>query len=217
MEYDNKPIELSETKPVEDSSSSKPNYTTEECNTGEQVLTGMLAKTFKELEAEAPSNPEIREYLATFHESVRNALLETDMPTGAIPFRGAMTLQNIADLLNLMPDLYEYLKNCYGAIESSGDRIINDILDAARQYDYSIIKNIGDDECSSFVDNYIASSYYNSYLPGYKPIAFSIDDWYPPQKEFIIMPRKNYWWYEMETLTWKEFQIQYPDEMKKYE
>lgn len=217
MKYDNKPIELSETKPVEDSSSSKPNYTIEDCNTAEQVLTGMLAKTFRELEAEAPSNPEIQEYLATFHESVRNALLETDTPTGAIPFRGAMTLKNIADLLNLMPDLYEYLKDCYSAIESGGDRIINDILDAAHKYDYSIIKNIGDDECSSFIDNYIAFSYYNSYLPGYKPIAFSIDDWYPPQKEFVIMPRNNYWWYEMKTLTWKEFRIQYPDEMKKYE
>lgn len=215
MEYDNKPIELYETKPVEDSSSSKPNYTTKECNTAEQVLTGMLAKTFKELEDEAPFNPEIREYLATFHESVRNALLETDTPTGAIPFRSSMTLQNIGDLLNLMPDLYDYLKVCYSAIESSGDIVINNILDAAHKYDYTIIKNIGEEKCSCFIDNYIAFSYYNSYLPGYKPIAFSIDDWYPPQKEFVIMPRKNYWWYEMNTLTWNEFHIQYPDEYEK--
>jgi len=211
-----KPIEIFETKPNDVSSNSKPNTTLEECKTFEPILTGMLAKTFRELEAEAPTNPEVQECLATFHKYVRNALRETDTPTGAIPFRDAMTLSNISYLFELMPDLYDYLKLCYGSIESDGDAIINDILDAANDYDYSIIKEIGENKCSSFINNYIAPSYYNDYLPGYKPIAFSSNDWYPPQQEFVIMPRALYWWLEMKTLSWDEFRIQYPEKMKEY-
>ena len=209
-----------EDKPWE-SSSSKPNTANEECNTThedeepyeEPILTGMLDKTFKELEAEAPTimNAEVQEYLATFHESVRNTLRETNTPTGAIPFRGAITLNNLTELFNIMPDLYDYLKKCYSAFESSGDAIINEILDAADACDYNIINKIGEDRCSIFVDNYIAYSYYNDYLPGYIPIAFSIDDRYPPQQEFVPMPRKLYWWQEMEILTWDEYQLQYPE------
>jgi len=104
------------------------------------VLTGMEAKTFAELEAEAPTNPKVQEYLESFHESVKNALRGNTTPTGALPFRGAMTLGNLPHLFILMPDLYEYLGCCYGAIESSGDVIINDILDAANTCDYNIIK-----------------------------------------------------------------------------
>lgn len=203
---DNKPTEILNTKPNDVSSNSKPNTTLEECKTFEPSLTGMLAKTFKELEEDAPANPEVQEYLATFHESVRNVLRETNTPTGAIPFRGAMTLKNLPKLFALMPDLYDYLGACYGAIESSGDVIINDILDAANNCDYNVITNIGKDTCTSFVENYIAFSYYNKYLPGYLPIAFSIDDWYPPQQEFVLMPRRPYWWREMKILTWNEIQ-----------
>jgi len=202
-----------EDKPQE-SSNSKPNTTIEECNTFEPILTGMLAKTLKELEEDAPANPEIQEYLATFHKSVRNALHETNTPAGAIPFRGAMTIENLSKLFTMMPDLYDYLKDCYGAIESSGDVIINKILDAAYDGDYNVIKNIGEDRCSEFLDNYIAFSYYNDYLPGYMPIAFSIDDWYPPQKEFVLMPRKPYWWREMNILTWDEYRLQHPKNEK---
>lgn len=174
----------------------------------------LLAKTFKELEEEAPTNPEVQEYLATFNESVRNALRETDTPTGEIPFRGAITLKNLPELFFLMPDLYDYLRICYSALESNGDVIINQILDAAYDGDYNVIKNIGEDRCCKFVENYIAFSYYNDYLPGYMPIAFSIDDWYPPQQEFIPMPRKLYWWQEMKTLYWNEFRVQYPEKIK---
>lgn len=204
-----------EDNPTE-SSNSKPYTTIEECNSvkEEPILTGMLAKTFKELEAEAPTNPEIQEYLATFHISVKNALRETDTPTGAIPFRGAMTIENLSELFTMMPDLYDYLKDCNGAIESSGDVIINKILDAANECDYNVITNIGEDRCSKFLDNYIAFSYYNDYLMGYMPIAFSIDDWYPPQKEFVLMPRKTYWWQEMNILTWDEFRVQNPKNEK---
>jgi hypothetical protein len=214
---DNKPIEIFETKPDDVSSNSKPNTTLEECKTFEPILTGMLAKTFRELEAEAPTNPEVQEYLATFHKYVRNALRETDTPTGAIPFRGAMTLSNISYLFELMPDLYDYLGLCYGSIETSGDAIINEILDAANDYDYSIIKKIGEDKCDSLINNYIALCYYSDYLPGYKPIAFSVDDWYPPQQEFVIMPRTLYWWQEMKTLSWDEFRERYPEKMKEYD
>lgn len=203
-----------EDKP-QDSSSFKPNNSREEqISFNNPIQTGMLAKTFKELEAEAPTNPEVQEYLATFHESVRNALRETDTPTGAIAFRGSITLENLPELFILMPDLYDYLKKCYDAIESDGDVIINEILDAAYDGDYNVITNIGEDRCSEFLDNYIAYSYYDDYLPGYMPIAFSIDDWYPPQKEFVLMPRKTYWWREMKILTWVEFHEQYPEDKK---
>ena len=180
----------------------------------EPILSGMLAKTFKELESEAPNNPKVQEYLATFHESVQNTLRETDTPTGAIPFRGAITLKNLPELLAVMPDLYDYLKYCYSAIESSGDNIINNILDAAFDGDYKVITNIGEYRCSKFLDNYIAYSYYNNYLPGYMPVEFSIDDWYPPQQEFVHMPRKPYWWKEMKILQWNEFRVQYPKKIK---
>ena len=189
-----------EDKPAE-SSNSKPNTTLEKCNSSEPVLTGMLAKTFKELEEEAPSNPEVQEYLATFHESVKNALRETDTPTGAIPFRGAMTLKNLPELLALMPDLYDYLGTRYDEIESSDVAMINDILYAANNSDYNVITNIGEDKCTSILENYIAFSYYNKYLPGYLPSAFSIDDWYPPQQEFVPMPRRPYWWRDMQVLS----------------
>jgi len=218
-----KPIEIFETKPDDVSSNSKPNTTHEKCNTiadkdlAKPILTGMLAKTFRELEAEAPTNPEVQEYLATFHKYVRNALRETDTPTGAIPFRGAMTLSNISYLFELMPDLYDYLGLCYGSIETSGDAIINEILDAANDCDYNIITEIGEDTCDNFINNYIAFSYYSDYLPGYKPIAFSVDDWYPPQQEFVIMPRTLYWWQEMKTLSWDEFRERYPEKMKEYD
>jgi hypothetical protein len=56
-----------EDKPQE-TSNSIPNTTLEEYNSSEPSLTGMLAKTFKELEAEVPINPKVQEYLATFHD-----------------------------------------------------------------------------------------------------------------------------------------------------
>ena len=195
----------------QDSSSYKPYTASEEYYEEEPILTGMLAKTFKELEEEAPNNTEVQDYLETFHESVRNALSKTATPTGAIPFRGAMTLENLAELFNLMPDLYDYLKICYSAIESSGDVTINNILDAANNCDYNEIINVGETICNGYLNNYIASSYYNEYLPGYYPIAFSIDDWYPKQKDFVPMPRKPYWWHDMKILTWEEYREQYPE------
>jgi hypothetical protein len=175
-------------------------YKLQDTSTSRPIESILLAKTFKELEAESPTNPKVQEYLATFHESVRNILLETTTPTGAIPFRGAMILDNLPELFKLMPDLYDYLKKCYGAIESSGDVIINKILDAAYDGDYTVITNIGEDRCRNFLENYIAYSYYNNYLPGYMPIEFSIDDWYSPQTEFVPMPRNPYWWKEMKIL-----------------
>jgi len=201
----------------QESSNSKPNNShKEQISFNKPIESILLAKTFKELEAEALTNPKVQEYLATFHESVRNALRETDTPTGAIPFRGAITLKNLPELFSLMPDLYDYLKYCYSAIESSGDVIINKILDAAFDGDYKVITNIGDDRCREFLDNYIAYSYYNNYLQGYMPVEFSIDEWYPPQQEFVPMPRKPYWWKDMKILTWNEFKVQYPEKMKEY-
>ena len=104
-----------------------------------------------------------------------------------------------------MPDLYDYLKESFAAIESCGDVDINAILDAADDADYSKIEAMGIERCRSFVNDYIADTYYNQYLPGYTPIAFSIDDWYPPQEDFIILPRKNWWWHDMKTKTWQEY------------
>ena len=50
-----------------------------------------------------------------------------------------------------------------------------------------------------------------------KIIAFSVDDWFPPQQEFVIMPRTLYWWQEMKTLSWDEFRELYPEKMKEYD
>jgi hypothetical protein len=92
-----------------------------------------------------------------------------------------MTLHNLPELFALMPDLYDYLGASYGAIESSGDVIINAILDSANNADDNAIKKYGEERCTDFLDNYFACSYYKNYLPGYMPIAFIIDDWYPLQ------------------------------------
>lgn len=181
-----------------------------------EPLTGYLAMTIKELEAEAPNNPDIQSYLATFDKKVRAALRNTTTPSGALPFRGALTFHNLAPAFIAMPDLYDYLKECYGAIESEGDRIINNILDAANDANKcNKKKQIGVNDCREWVDNHIAESYYDDYLPGYKPVAFSIDDWYPPQPEYVPMPRKLYWWRKMPYLTWIEFKERYPE--KAYE
>lgn len=97
-----------------------------------------------------------------------------------------------------MPDLYDYLKICYGAIESCGDVEINYILDsAANNCNNSAIIQIGETKCNNYIKNYIADSYYYDYLPGYMPVAYCISDRNPPQKEFIIMPRIAYWWRNM--------------------
>lgn len=178
------------------------------------ALTGMLAMTFKQLEEASPTNPEIQEYLNTFHQSVIDALRETNTPTGAIPFRGPMTLHNLANLMNIMPDLYDYLKESYSSIEAGGDVTINAILDAAHNADYCKITEIGENTCQIFLNDYIAETYYISYLSGYVPIAFSIDDWYPPQEEYVPFPRDNFWWQDMKKMTWHDSQEKYPEKEK---
>ena len=179
-------------------------------DSNQPALTGMLAMTFKQLEEEASKNPMVREYLSTFHESVIEALYNTNTPSGALPFRGQMDLNNLANLIYKMPDLYHYLKESFSMIESVGDADINCILDAAHEGNYGKIKEMNEDRCKNYVDNYIAGTYYSSYLPGYKPISFSVDDWYPPQEEYVNFPRKYYWWRDMQTMTWDQYYEKYP-------
>jgi len=153
----------------------------------------MEYRTFKDLEQEANIYPEVQEYLSTFDILVKNALRETPTLTGAIPFKGAMTLDNIPTILKLIPDLYDYLKSSYNSIETDDNILINKVLDAALIGDFAIIKNIGEEYCNFLVEKYIAFTYYHYYLPGYPPNAFSTD--YTSSKtEYIILPRPNFWW-----------------------
>jgi hypothetical protein len=176
----------------------------------------ILNMSFKQLEVEAPHNPKVQEYLSTFHESVKEALYDTNTPTSALPFRGSMNLNNLANLMRTMSDLYDYLKESFSNIESYGDVLINKILDAAKEGDYYKFIELNEDQCTSFVNNYIATTYYSSYLAGYKPIAFSIDEWYPPQEEYVPFPRKDYWWKEMRTMTWDQYYEKYPEKQEQY-
>lgn len=138
----------------------------------------------------APNNPEINEYLASFHPQVTKALHSTETPADSVPYRGEITYDNLAELFVIMPDLYEYLSTCYSAIESSGDLIINRILDEAHHNQpystpFEKVKNYF---------NYIQKSYYNEYLKGHYPTAFSIDDWKYPEPEPQLFPREWFWW-----------------------
>lgn len=169
------------------------------------VLTGIEAMTFAELEEDAPKNPEVQEYLSTFHDSVIEALRDTDTQTGAIPHRGPMTLDNMTNLMNLMPDLYDYLKASFSAIESNGDVFINKILDYTKAGDYDKLNQMGQEQRDNFIDKIIADTYYSNYLPGYAPIAFTIHERYPPQEEYIPFPRKDFWWHDMQIMTWEEY------------
>jgi len=177
-------------------------------------------KTFNELEelefllmssfTKSPNTKHILsnlyEYLDTFSENVKNSLGKTNTKTGDIPYRGEITIRNLGELFKIMPDLYDYLKIQYSAVESGGDVTINDILDGAK--DGTLTEQNYTDYEPYF--NYIEDDYYNDYLPGYLPVLFSVNNYAPYctstecgcnsflSEETDNFPRDLYWWKKYE-------------------
>lgn len=143
--------------------------------------------SFPELSKLTPT-PELNAYLDKFCDELKIALQDNDTKTGDIPYRGQITLDNLYNLFNLMPDLYEYLRYTYSAGEAGGDYDIKDILN----------NNEENKPFSQILfNNYIAKTYYNDYLNGIPPNLFSIDDWscdYIDYNTYTCFPRKLFWW-----------------------
>ena len=132
----------------------------------------------------------LQTYIATFHYKVIDALYEFKCPSGALPYRGEITIDNLSELFVIMPDLYDYLKIQYSAIESGGDVIINDILDATKNG--KTIDNYSKYE--TYFTKYIADNYYFDYLRGTLPVPFSVSNLAPNIDVEYGFPRELYWW-----------------------
>jgi hypothetical protein len=146
-------------------------------------------KTFSELMF-IKHIPEVITYLKTFSEKIIDALLYNDCITGSIPYRGELTIQNLGELFIIMPDLYEYMKFSFSAIESGGDVEINFILDGCRNNTMSDIDINNADKYFKYIER----TYYNEYLRGKCLVPFSIDDIERESYEITPFPREWFWW-----------------------
>lgn len=99
-----------------------------------------------------------------------------------------LTPYNMRELFSKLPDLYKYLKISFSFIESSGDVIINDILDG---------EIIVDSTSSEYYDPYfiyIQRTYELDYIPGGHPTPFSILGIEPYNNILTPFPRLWFWW-----------------------
>ena len=167
-----------------------------------EELEVLLTSKFTKLSNTKHILSNLYEYLDTFDKNVKKALQKTNTKTGDIPYRGKITIRNLGELFKIMPDLYDYLKIQFSAVESGGDVIINDILDESKDGTFNEKKYV---KYENYFD-YIEDDYYNDYLPGYLPVLFSVNNYAPYctskecgfnsllDKETVSFPRDSYWW-----------------------
>lgn len=142
---------------------------------------------------------ELYNYQKTFCCEVYDSLWNSNCVSGKIPYRGRITIENLNELFTIMPDLYDYLKISYSAIESIGDNVINEILDECKNGDAKEIEKIINNEYACRLFEYIEDTYYYGYLPGCCPTPFSIFETSNCNCRKTL-PRDLFWWKTTKTL-----------------